>query len=121
MENPNANSPVAEDPTGEIGNTIWRMLEEHFQGALVFDPIVVEIKTDHEGDDYVHTYIVFDGDFDKLDHDWTMKLSGKLWRRAEELGYPGIPVQSFVHKSEWKNLLRMLRRKIGTPRDAQNR
>ena len=121
MENPNANSPVAEDPTGEIGNTIWKMLEEHFQGALVFDPIVVEIKTDHEGDDYIHTYIVYHGGFDELDHDWTMKLSGKLWPRSRELGYPAIPIQSFVPKSEWKHLLRMLRRKVGTPRDAQNR
>lgn len=99
---------VTEDPTGEIGAIIRRMLEEHFKDTLVFNPIVVEVKTDHEGDDYLHTYIVVDGDFDKLDPGWTMALSGKLWPRARELGYPAIPIQSFVAKSEWKQLKRML-------------
>lgn len=99
---------VTEDPTGEIGAIIRRMLEEHFKDTLVFNPIVVEVKTDHEGDDYLHTYIVFDGDFDKLDAGWTMALPGKLWPHARALGYPAIPIQSFVAKSEWKQLQRML-------------
>ena len=102
------NEMITEDPTGEIGAIIRRMLEEHFKDTLVFNPIVVEVKTDHEGDDYLHTYIVVDGDFDKLDPGWTIDLPGKLWPHARALGYPAIPIQSFVAKSEWKQLKRML-------------
>ena len=100
---------VTQDPTGVIGIMTREMLEEHFQDLFVFNPIVVEVKTDHEGDDYLHTYIVFDGDFDKLDPGWTMQLGGKLWPHTKALGYPAIPIQSFVAKSEWKTLQRMLR------------
>ena len=109
MGNPNAKPTVTEDPTGMIGTMIRELLEEHFKDLFVFDPIVVEVKTDHEGDDYLHTYIVFDGDFDKLDPGWTVDLSEKLWPHTKALGYPAIPIQSFVAKSEWKQLQRMLR------------
>lgn len=100
---------ITEDPTGMIGPMIREMLEEHFNGLFVFNPIVVEVKTDHDDQDYLHAYIVFDGDFDKLDPGWTVDLSEKLWPHTRELGYPGIPIQSFVAKSEWKTLQRMLR------------
>ena len=88
---------------------IRKMLEEHFKDLFVFNPIIVEAKTDHEGDEYLHTYIVFDGDFNQLDPGWTVELPGKLWPRTTALGYPAIPIQSFVAKSEWKTLQRMLR------------
>ena len=58
---------VTENPTGEIGTTIREMLEEHFENLSVFNPIVVEVKTDHNDQDYLHAYIVFDGDFENLD------------------------------------------------------
>ena len=100
---------VTEDPTGEIGTMIREMLKEHFEDLFVFNPIVVEVKTDHDDQDYLHTYIVFDGDFANLDPGWTVDLPEKLWPRTKALGYPGIPIQSFVAKSEWKTLQRMLR------------
>ena len=78
MGSPVDESTIMEDPTGEIGATIRDMLEEHFQGTLAFNHILVEVKTDHEGDDYLHTYIVFDGNPGQLDPEWTMQLSGKL-------------------------------------------
>ncbi len=90
MGNRNANPTVTEDPTGMIGTMIREMLEEQFKDLFLFDPIVVEVKTDHEGDDYLHTYIVFDGDFDKLDPGWTVDLSEKLWPHTKALGYPAI-------------------------------
>ena len=105
-----ANDPIiTEDPAGETGIMIREMLEEHFKDLFVFNPIVVEVKTNHVDEDYLHTYIVFDGKFDNLDPGWTVDLPGKLWPHAKALGYPGIPIQSFVAKSEWKNLKRMLR------------
>ena len=65
-------------------------------------------KVDHEGRDYLHTYIVFDGNQNDLDPSWTMRLSGRVWQQAEELGFVAIPIQSFVEKSEWPELERHL-------------
>ena len=100
---------VTEDPTGTIGMMIRTMLEEHFKDLFVFNPIMVEAKTDHDDQDYLHACVVFDGDFDKLDPGWTVDLPEQLWPHSRALGYPGIPIQSFVAKSEWKTLKRMLR------------
>ena len=100
---------VAENPTGEMGTMIREMLEEHFEDLFVFNPIVVEVKTGHDDQDYLHTHTVFEGDFNNLDPEWAVDLPGKLPPHAEALGYPGIPIQSFVAKSEWKTPQRMLR------------
>ena len=85
------------------------MLEQHFGDLFVFDPIVVEVRKDHDDIDYVHAYVVFDGDFEKLEPSWTVDLPEKLLPHTRAMGYPGIPEQSFVAKSEWNQLERMLR------------
>ena len=95
--------------TGIIRDLLREMLEQHFGDLFVFDPIVVEIRKDHDDIDYIHAYVVFDGDFDKLEPSWTVDLPEKLLPHAMAMGYPGIPEQSFVAKSEWNQLERMLR------------
>ena len=97
------------EATGTIRSLLKEMLEQHFGDLFVFDPIVVEIRKDHDDIDYVHAYVVFDGDFDKLEPSWTVDLPEKLLPHAMAMGYPGIPEQSFVAKSEWNQLERMLR------------
>lgn len=94
---------------GTIRTLLKEMLEQHFGDLFVFDPIVVEIRKDHDDIEYVHAYVVFDGDFEKLDPSWTVDLPEKLLPHAMAMGYPGIPEQSFVAKSEWNQLERMLR------------
>ncbi len=99
--------PKAEAPA-KFKDIINALLEERFKGEFTFDPIVVIPKVDHEGRDYLHTYIVFDGDQRDLDPGWTLRLSGRVWSKAEELGFTAIPIQSFVEKSEWPELARHL-------------
>ena len=99
---------VADKGTEEIREMLRKMLAERFGDELEFGPIVVRPRVDHDGDEYLHSYIVFNGDQKKLDPKWTMRLSRRLWERAEELGYPGIPIQSFVEKSEWSALKKHL-------------
>ena len=91
---------VAEEATEEIREMLWDLLSERFGDEFEFGPIVVRPRVDQDGDEYLHSYIVFKGDQKKLDPKRTLRLSGRLWPRAEELGYPGIPTQSFVEKSE---------------------
>ena len=99
---------TVEEATNEIKELIENLLRERFKDELEFGPIVVMPRFDHDGDEYLRSYIVFDGDQNKLDPRWTVGLSDQLWQRAEELGYPGIPIQLFVKSSEWPALAKRL-------------
>ncbi len=99
---------VTSEATNEIREMIQRLLDERFKDELEFGPIVVMPRIDDDGEVYLHSYIVFFGDQSKLDPAWTLRLSDSLWSRALELGYPGIPTQFFVEKSEWPEMEEML-------------
>ena len=99
---------VTDEATNEIKGMILDMLRERFKEELEFGPIVVMPRFDDDGERYLHSYIVFHGDQERLDPTWTLRLSGLLWSHAEGLGYPGIPIQSFVKRSEWPVLERSL-------------
>ena len=99
---------VADKPTDEMREMIRGMLSERFRDEFEFGPIVVMPRVDQDGDDYLHSYIVFKGDQNKLDPTWTLRLSNLLWSRADELGYPGIPIQLFIERSEWPALEKSL-------------
>ena len=95
---------TVEEATDEIKQLIEALLRERFRDEIEFGPIVITPHFDHDGEEYLRSYIVFQGDQKKLDPTWTLGLSRQLWPRAEELGYPGIPMQLFVEKSEWPAL-----------------
>ena len=99
---------AADQATNEIRDMIRDMLHERFKDDFEFGPIVVRPRFDEDGEGYLHSHIVFNGDQKKLDPTWTLRLSSLLWTRAEELGYPGIPIQLFVKKSEWPALEKRL-------------
>lgn len=101
---------VASKATNEFKGMIQDLLQERFKDELEFGPIVVMPKFDDDGAEYLKSYIVFHGDQSILDPKWTLTLSGSLWDRDLELGYPGIPIQHFVEKSEWPELQEMLAR-----------
>ncbi len=98
----------ATEATTEIGDMIRDLLRERFKDEFEFGPIVVMPRFDDDGYRYFHSYIVFHGDQKKLDPIWTARLSGRLWPRSEELGYPGIPIPLFVERSEWPYLEKWL-------------
>ena len=50
---------IADEATEEIRTMLWDMLSERFGGELKFGPIVVVPRVDHDGDDYLRSYIVF--------------------------------------------------------------
>ena len=99
---------TANKATNEIKEMIRDMLSERFKDEFEFGPIVVTPRFDDDGEGYLHSYIVFQGDQQNLDPTWTLRLSNLLWSRAEELGYPGIPIQLFIEKSEWPYLEKRL-------------
>ena len=84
-----------------VASIVRQLLSERFADTFDFGPILVEREFDHDGDEYVHVYIVFDGDQDELDPSWTSSLSGRLWPHLVEMGFDSPPSKSFIEKSEW--------------------
>ena len=99
---------VIVDVKKAFANIIEKELSAKFHDEFVFGPIHVQAELDLDGESFLHAYIVFDGDQKKLDPSWTAALPRNLWPCSEELGYPGLPIQSFVKKSEWKNLKKVI-------------
>ena len=81
---------------------IAEMLKERFPDGLNFTDILVEPRVDQDGEKYLHSYILFQGDIKRLDPAKTLGMSTILWPHAREMGYEAIPIQSFVEKSEWE-------------------
>ena len=83
----------------EVTRIVREALAERFKDEFVFDPIIVNPRIDHDGDEYLHMYIVLDGDIRNLDTAWTLRLRGIIIDETdEELSVPSI---SFVGKEEW--------------------
>ncbi len=83
---------------------IKKLLAERFGDEIVFDPIVVKadplVCPDPDLPELI-AYIVYAGDGSKLDSDFRFEFTEELWPHAIELGFPSVPVQTFVSKSNW--------------------
>lgn len=86
-------------------------LEGRFGNAFVFDPILVEPRVDHDGEEYLRIDIVFDGDQRNLDPEWTSGLVLRLHLKLREIGIASIPSPHFIERSEWESHSRMMNRR----------
>ena len=90
-ERGNGTMTINADIPDKIAAIVKDLLTERFQDEFVFDPIIVEPEIDHDGDEYLKIYVVFDGDQKNLDPGWTLGLSGRVWQEVAEMGVPGVP------------------------------
>ena len=86
--------------TDRVTGIVRQILSERFGDSFDFDPIIVKMECDHDGDEYVHVYIVFDGDQDELDRSWTVGQSVMLWPHLMKMGFDNPPSKSLFEKSE---------------------
>ena len=97
--------------TDRVTDIVRELLVGRFGDAFEFGPIIVELwrrfrvrverELDDYGDEYIHVYIVFNGDQRELDPSWTAGLSGRLRPHLVEMGFDSPPSKSFIEKSEW--------------------
>ncbi len=79
-------------------------LEGRFKDEFVFDPIIVNPELDHCGEEFLHIYIIFDGDQKKLDPKWTIGIEDRLLMHLPEGELTHTPGHAFIEKSEWKEI-----------------
>lgn len=107
-------------PSDEVLQKVADLAREHMEGHLgdkfVFDPIVVVPMIDYTDEEYLHIYVVFDGDQAQLDSECTRKLVSRIGPAMREMGIMSIPNEFFVEKSEWPPVYKgILRRSSWTP------
>ena len=93
--------------TDKVARIVEDLLDERFGDVdgLTIEQVKVIPKIDHDGDEYLHIYIVFDGDQKLLDPGWTLTISRRIAPQLMELGVENPPSRSFVEKSEWEEVL----------------
>ena len=96
--------PPSDDVLREVAELVKNDLEGHFGDTFVFDPIVVIPKIDHDEVEYLHIYIVFDGDFDLVKSRWLDNVYTRMRARLLELGIMSYTSESYVEKSEWEEV-----------------
>ena len=88
----------------KVEDFVRKDLEGRFQSEFVFDPIIANPELDWWGDEFLHTYIIFDGDQKMLDSKWTLGIERRLFDHLPEHEWPPSPGHSFISKSEWKSI-----------------
>ena len=94
--------------TEEMCETLAELVKERlsdlYGGRIKFDPVIVENKTDFYGEDYLHIYVVFDGD-EKLLESKQPVVAWLIDPELDEFGVEKTPSHSFSKKSEWDELI----------------
>ena len=97
---------ISREVAAEVGKLVGHSLREHFKDEFVFDPIVVQPAIDHDGDEYLDIFIIYEGDYKKLDPRWTVGLTVRLREELLALGVNTVCGHSFVPKDEWKGVFK---------------
>ncbi len=95
---------IDKEITDEVEDFVRLTLTEKFKDEFKFGPILAVPKRDQYGDEYVHVYIVFEGDRTKLDPEWTGGLGLRIRPLLQKRGIANAPSKSFVEKSEWQEV-----------------
>ena len=88
----------------KVAGIVRRLLEEQFNGRMVFDPILVQPEIDHDEEEYLHIYVVYDGkweDWNEADRLWNAGLQHLVLQEMPVEELPVVPTLSICEKSEW--------------------
>ena len=97
-------TPITEEIIDRVEDIAREMLEERFASdGLIFDPIIVERKIDHYGDEYIDIRIVLDGKVKQLDVGWTTGMVRRIHSKLEGEGIylTNTIGKRFTEKVEW--------------------
>lgn len=89
----------------KVTDILRKALEDRSEDEFVFAPITIEPRFDHEGDEYLKIYVVFEGDLQRLDPAWTIGLRSIILDQTKEDEVFRVPSISFVEKEEWEEAL----------------
>ena len=93
---------VSSDITERVAAIIGDTLNGWFEGQLRFDPVVVRQRYDDWYDeDYLEAWIVWDGDYDKMDPRRLNTLHRYIYPYLDEVGVDLRLHPHYIAKWEW--------------------
>ncbi len=93
---------IEADVQSKVAELVLKDLTRSFNDKVVFGPVKVVPKVDHYGDEYLHIYIVFNGDLSLLPRGWRMGLLRNIDPQLEELGVVSVPDSTIIEKADWE-------------------
>ena len=92
----------------QVAAIVRRHLEDKFAGKLVFDPIRIVPRIDQFGDEYLHIYVIYEGDGNLLEPRWLNGLYIRMRPEFVKLGVMSIPSMSYRDRIEDGRLTEMV-------------
>lgn len=93
-----------QDVIDKVEDFVRKDLEGRFKAEFVFEPIIANPELNHYGDEFLHIYIIFQGDQKELDPKWTIGIETRLLDYLPEGELPHTPGHSLIPKHEWENI-----------------
>ena len=102
---------IPSETTDKVAAIIGETLNGWFQPHLNFAPVVVRQKHDDwYGEDYLEAWIIWEGDYGRMDH---RRINGLSWEIRPQLDALGLDLElhsRYIAKWEWEqNKERILR------------
>lgn len=85
----------------KIDGIVRRIVQSEMSDGLTMEDVCVVAHEDAFGDETVFIYVVYGGDYRKLDPDWTSTLPRRVAERLSDEELDTYLFKYFIHKSEW--------------------
>ena len=93
---------LTDEKAEQVAAITRNLLEERFGDDFVFDPIIVKARVDQYDDDFVEVQVVYDGDYDKLDLMWLVRMPRRMRPSLLALELADHPSFHYTEKSDWE-------------------
>ncbi len=94
---------ITTDITEQVAAIIGDTLNDWFQPNLHFGPVIVsQLYDDWYDEDYLHAWIVWEGNHDYMDHSRIITLSRIIQPRLDDLGVDLRLHPLYIAKWDWE-------------------
>ena len=79
---------IPDETVRAAANSLKTLLDQEFEGVVVFDPVQVESTSDYYGEDNLNIVVVYDGEYAQLDPHKLNRVSVELASILAAAGFP---------------------------------
>ena len=98
---------ISENLLQTTRESMRELLNRAFEGKITFEPIGVEPRLDHDGEENIGIVVVFHGDEGLLDPRKLNLVSSQLGTVLDDLGFHNVPVESYIAEDEYPEWRRL--------------
>ena len=85
----------------KIDAIVRQIVKQEMPDGLTMEDVCVVAHEDEFGEETVFVYVVYGGNYKRLDPDWTTSLPRRIRGQLAEDEQDTVVFKYFIHKSEW--------------------